>query len=266
MFLAGIAVAVLGLLGLPAGAGGPGLRRAAAVVTLAGVAAAGTAVGLAGTAWRGPHGMVIPALHDAANDQPIPYTPVCGRAAGVPVCLNPAYRRYLADVTAALRPVLAEVAGLPGAPARATQVPGTYASGEGEAIPVVTISGRPPVLRVPLDALATLPGYTGFTGAPETGAQFADQLRVLSVHAFVGAGNGIGTPAQQAVAGGPAAGRRRAVRRAAQAAGRRERARTRRPGRRPGPSTPRPGGWPRCRPPPGTPGSPPTWARCGPGS
>ena len=199
MFLAGIAVAVLGLLGLPSGAGGPGLRRAAAVVTLAGVAAAGTAIGLASTAWRGPHGIVIPALHDAANDQPIRYTPVCGHAGGTPVCMNPAYRRYLPDVTAALRPLLAEVAGLPGAPARATQVPGTYTSGEGEANPVVTISGRPPVLRVPLDALATLPGYTGFTGGPETEALFADQLRALSVHAFVGAGNGTGTPAQQAV-------------------------------------------------------------------
>jgi hypothetical protein len=199
MFLAGITVAVLGLLGLPSGAGGPGLRRAAAVVTLAGVAAAGTAVGLASTAWRGPHGMVIPALHDAANDQPIPYTPVCGHADGVPVCLNPAYGRYLPDVTAALRPLFAEVAGLPGAPARAAQVPGTYTSGEGEANPVVTISGRPPVLRVPIDALSTLPGYTGFTGAPLTEAQFADQLRALSVHAFVGAGTGAGTPAQQAV-------------------------------------------------------------------
>jgi hypothetical protein len=30
-------------------------------------------------------------------------------------------------------------------------------------------------------------------------AQFADQLRALSVHAFVGAGHGVGTPAQQAV-------------------------------------------------------------------
>ena len=199
MFLAGIAVAALGLLGLPARAGGPGLRRAAAVVTLAGVAAAGTAIGLADTAWRGPHGIVIPALHDAANDQLIAYTPVCGRAAGVPVCLNPAYRRYLADVTGALRPVLAEVAGLPGAPARATQVPGTYTSGEDEANPAVTISGRPPVLRVPLDALSTLPGYTGFTGAPETTVQFAGVLRAVSVHAFVGAGNGAGTPAQQAV-------------------------------------------------------------------
>lgn len=114
MLLAGIAVAVLGLLGLPSGAGGPGLRRAAAVVTLAGVAAAGTAIGLASTAWRGPHGIVIPALHDAANDQPIRYTPVCGHAAVTPVCVNPAYRRYLPDVTAALRPLLAEV----GRPAR----------------------------------------------------------------------------------------------------------------------------------------------------
>jgi hypothetical protein len=115
------------------------------------------------------------------------------------VCLNPAYRRYLADITAALRPVLAGVAGLPGAPARVAQVPGTYANGEGEANPAVTISGRPPVLSVPLDALSTLPGYTGFTGAPETEAQFADQLRVLAVQAFVGAGPGAGTPAQQAV-------------------------------------------------------------------
>jgi hypothetical protein len=199
MFLAGIAVAVLGVLGLPSGAGGPGLRRAAAVLTLAGVAVAGTAIGLASTAWRGPHGIVIPALHDAANDQPIRYTPVCGHAAGIAVCMNPAYHRYLPDVTAALRPLLAEVAGLPGAPARATQVPGTYTSGEGEANPEVTISGRPLALRIPLDALATLPGYTGFTGAPETEAQFADQLRVLSVLAFVGAGNGTGTSAQQTV-------------------------------------------------------------------
>ena len=143
--------------------------------------------------------MVIPALHDAANDKPIPYTPVCGSAAGVPVCLNPAYGRYLADVTAALRPVLGVVAGLPGAPARVTQVAGRYTSGEGEASPAVTISGRPPVLRLPLDALSTLPGSVGFPGAPETVAQFADQLRLLSVYALVGAGHVPGTRAQQAV-------------------------------------------------------------------
>jgi hypothetical protein len=191
MLLAGIAVAALGLLGLPAGAGGPWLRRSAAAVTLAGVAAAGTAAGLADTAQLGPHGMIIPALHDAANDRPIPYTPVCGRAAGVPVCLNPAYRSTLPDVTAALRPVLSEVTGLPGTPVRVVQVAGTYSSGEGGGGGVMTISGSPPVLRMPLDAVG-LPGAFGAT-------QFADQLRLLSVHAFAGAGTGAGTLAQQAV-------------------------------------------------------------------
>jgi hypothetical protein len=129
MFLAGIAGAALGVLGLPARAGGPWLRRAAAVVTLAGVAAAGTASVLVRTARLTPHGVVIPVLHDAANDRPIGYTPACARAAGVPVCLDPAYRRYLPEVAADLRPVLAEVAGLPGAPARVAQVAGRYASG-----------------------------------------------------------------------------------------------------------------------------------------
>ena len=216
MFLAGIAVAAIGLLGLPAQAGSAWLRGAAAVVTIAGVAAAGTAVGLAGTARLTPHGMVIPALHDAANDRPIPYTPVCTRAAGVPVCLNPAYRRYLAEVAADLRPLLAEVAGLPSAPARVAQVAGRYTSGqvEGEAasdtaclrnaaacgpagletsVPV-TISGRPPVLSLPLDEFNTLPSAT-----PRSVAQFDQELPLLSVHAFEGAGNRAGTAAQQAV-------------------------------------------------------------------
>jgi Subtilase family len=194
MFLAGIAGTALGLLGLPARAGGPWLRRAAAVVTIAGVASAGTAVGLARTARVQPNGMVIPALHDAANGRPIRYTPVCGHTAGIPVCLNPAYRRYLPDVTGALRPVVAEVAGLPGAPARVIQVAGSYSSGEfePEAGQAVTISGHPPVLRMPLDT-------NNLPGAPGTGTAFADELRLLAVHAFVGAGNGTGTPAQQAV-------------------------------------------------------------------
>jgi hypothetical protein len=196
MFLAGIAVAALGVLGLPARAGGAWLRRAAAVVTLAGVAATGIAVGLAQTARLTPHGMVIPALHDAANDRPIGYIPVCADAAGVPVCLNPAYRRYLSEVAADLRPVLAEVAGLPGAPARVAQVAGRYASGmfEFEAGVTVTISGRPLVLRVPLDVFNTLPSAT-----PGSAAQFDQELPLLLVHAFVGAGSGAGTAAQQAV-------------------------------------------------------------------
>ena len=196
MFLAGIAVAALGVLGLPARAGGAWLRRAAVVVTLAGVAAAGTASGLVRTARLTPHGMVIPALHDAANDRPIGYTPVCAQAAGVPVCLNPAYRRYLPEVAADLRPLLAEVAGLPGAPGRAAQLAGRYSSGQFEdrAGLAVTIIGSPPVLRLPLGAFNTLPSAT-----PGSAGQFHQELPLLSVHAFVGAGNGAGTAAQQAV-------------------------------------------------------------------
>ncbi|HEY3733011.1 MAG TPA: hypothetical protein VGL63_03765 [Streptosporangiaceae bacterium] len=197
MFLAGLAVAALGLLGLPAG-GGPWLRRSAAAITMAGVAAAGTAAGLASTARMDPDGMVIPALHDAASDQPIRYTPVCGRAAGVPVCLNPAYRRYLPDVTAALRPVLAEVAGLPGAPAQAAQAAAPYTVGEGQGDMTFTLSGQPPVLRMPLGGLS-LPGSSAFSTVVTTAADFDGQARLLAVHAFVGAGASAGTPAQQAV-------------------------------------------------------------------
>jgi hypothetical protein len=193
MFLAGIAVVALGLPGLRASAGGRSLRRAAAAVTVAGVALTGTAIGLAATARLERNGMAIPALHNAANDRAIPYTPVCGRAARVPVCLNPAYRSIMAATAAALRPVLGQVAGLPGAPVRAVQVAGNYSATEGEAGQVMTISGHPPVLSMPLDA-ENLPGVFGGTTT-----QFAEQVRLLFAHAFVGAGNGAGTPAQQAV-------------------------------------------------------------------
>jgi len=193
MFLGGLAAAALGLLGLLPGAGGPRLRQAAAVVTLAGLAAAGTSVVLVRTARLGPHGIFIPALHDAANDRPISYSPVCGHAAGLPVCLNPAYRSYLAGMTAALAPVAAEVAGLPGAPVRATQIGAAYDPREGGAGQAMTISGDPPVLRMPLGALG-LAGAFGWTGD-----EVAGQYRLLFVHAFTGAGNGPGTAAQRAV-------------------------------------------------------------------
>jgi hypothetical protein len=216
IFLAGIAMAAVGVLGIPARAGGAWLRRAAAVVTLAGLAAAGTAVGLARTAQLTPNGIVIPALHDAANDRPIAYTPVCSRAAGVPVCVNPDYRRYLPEVAADLRPMLAEVAGLPGAPARVAQVAGRYTSGQFESLAAsdtactqnaaacgpagsaasvpVTISGLPPVLSLPLDEFNTLP-----SSVPGSAGQFDQELPLLSLHVFVGAGDGAGTAAQQAV-------------------------------------------------------------------
>lgn len=200
MLLAGVAVVVLGLLGLPSRAGGR-RRLAAAAFAVSGVALAATAVALASTARLTAQGMAIPALHDAANDQPIRYTPVCGHAAGVPVCLNPAYRRYLSDVEAALAPAFSEVSGLPGAPARAAQAPGSYDGTNGMISQAMTISGRPPVLSMVLDSLNTLPGSVGFTDSRQTARQFNAEIRVLFAHAFAGAGLGGQTPAQAAGAG-----------------------------------------------------------------
>lgn len=201
MFAAGVAVALAGLLGLPVGAGGRRLRLSAAVVTAAGAAAAVAGVVLASTAYIGPYGAVIPALHDAANDRPIPYTPVCGQA-GIPVCVHPAYRAYLPDVTTALRPVVAEIAGLPGAPARVTQVATVFQTtgpslGGGPPtaaqLQVETISGSPPTLRMALNAI-TLPRSYGMDTSG-----FIGSIRLQAVHAFIGAGGGPGTLAQQVV-------------------------------------------------------------------
>ena len=58
---------------------------------------------------------------------------------------------------------------------------------------VATIGGSPPVLHLPLNAI-TLPGSFGMTTPG-----FAGQIRLQAVHAFVGAGGGNGTPAQQIV-------------------------------------------------------------------
>jgi hypothetical protein len=173
MFLAGLAAAALGAIGLPAAAGSRWLRGAAAAVTVAGLAAAGTAAGLAGTARVTAHGIAIPALHDAASDRPVAYTPVCTRSA-VPVCLHPAYRAYLPEVTAALGPVLGQLAGLPGAPVRVTQVAVTSVQSEREngiGFGGPAIGGRPPVLYLPLSGVS-LPGE-GNTSA----AQFTSDLR-----------------------------------------------------------------------------------------
>jgi hypothetical protein len=208
MFLAGIAVAVLGLTGLPARAGGRGLRCAAAVAVAAGVALAGTATGLASSARLTAHGMAIAGLHDAASDAPIAYTPACGHAAGIPVCVNPAYRRWLPAITGALAPVLGEVSGLPDAPVRATQIATTYTGGSNDGGPpslsngsppqALTVGGQPPVLGLSLGTLH-MPGPCGFCDGPVGGSQFAGQLQLLFAHALTGAGSSPGSPAQQAV-------------------------------------------------------------------
>jgi hypothetical protein len=173
LLLAGLAVVVLGGLGVRAAAGGRWLRCAAAVAVAAGLLAAGTGVGLAGTAKLEAKGIVIPALHDAAADQPTPYTAVCSQAA-VPVCLHPAYRSLLPAVTAALEPLLSEVAGLPGAPVRVSQVAITHLrQGPHNGIEILgpVIGGNPLVLSLPFYGM-DLPGQ-GHT----TTADFIGQLR-----------------------------------------------------------------------------------------
>jgi hypothetical protein len=197
MFCGGVAAVAVGLLGLPVRAGGPRLRRSAAVVTVTGAAAAVAAIVLAFTAQVGPYGTVIPALHDAANDKPIPYTPVCGHA-GIPVCLQPAYRPYLPDVTTALRPVISQLAGLPGVPVRASQAAAVFAPGPRVGGPdhvgqIAMVRGSPPVLYMPLGAIALPSSFGAVT------ASFVSQLKVEFVHAFVTPGSSYGNPAQQAV-------------------------------------------------------------------
>lgn len=165
LFLAGLIVALLGALGLPAVSGGRWLRGTAAVVTVIGLATAGTAFGLAGTARMGAYGVDIPALHDAAADRPIPYTPVCSSSA-VPICVHPGYQAAAPDVTAALGPLLAETTGLPGSPVRVNQI----------AVPLspqvaylsATVSGRPTQLYLAI--------YWDSTDGPIT-ADFITQMQ-----------------------------------------------------------------------------------------
>ena len=199
MFLGGIAVALVALLGVPVTAGSPRLRHVATVVSAAGAALTVTAIVLATTAQLTANGVAIPALHDAASDRPIPYTPVCGNA-GTQVCVQPAYRPWLADVTAALRPVQAQIAGLPGSPARAAQIAAVFAApspglgapagGVGQ---IAQISGQPAVLYLPLGAL----NLSGAFGQDRT--DFLEAIKLQTVHAFVVAGSSYGDLAQVAV-------------------------------------------------------------------
>ncbi len=204
MFVAGLTLGVLGLLGLPAGAGGRWLRRSAAVITVAGLAAAGTGVALAGTGRLDPHGMIIiPALHDAASNQPIPFTPVCSRT-GIPVCVNPAYSAYLPTVTATLGPELSQLAGLPAAPDRITQAAQAYQQGPANSISFIMHS--PPALdgSTVFFLPDPLPGEHG-----QTTTQFDVQLQTttgLSIVAGVIGGESraanvpaVAGPAQQAI-------------------------------------------------------------------
>jgi hypothetical protein len=136
MFMGGVLLVMVGLLALLPAARAPGTRgvsfagrRWLTVVAVAGitcgVAASVTAFSLAGTARFSvaTGGWEIAALHDAADDQPVPYTFDCTGSAFT-VCIHPAFEPYLGAMSAALRPAAAEIAGLPGAPVRADMTTG----------------------------------------------------------------------------------------------------------------------------------------------
>jgi hypothetical protein len=199
MLLTGLTAAALGTVVLSGGSIGGWLRRPAAAVTAAGLLAAGTAVALAGTGTLDVHGMIaIPALHDAAASRPLRYTPACSRTA-IPVCVHPAYRGYLTTTAAALGPVLSEIAGLPGAPARVSQVAATYQQGAGNDIRIgltsPLASGAHGVIRLLLPF--QLPG------PPMTAADLAGALRADAGVNLIAGVTGDGrhaTAAQRAVA------------------------------------------------------------------
>jgi hypothetical protein len=198
MFLAGLTLAVLGALALPGS--GRGVRSVAASIAAAGMLAGCTSVVLAGAGTMDAHGMIaIPALHDAASEQPLRFTAVCSRGS-VPVCLNPAYSRYLPAVAAVLSPVLREIAGLPGAPARVIQVAATYHQETGNEVSTslvgAALRGKPPEFRM------LLPDTFGgvFLTTHEMAGQVRDSTGPAIVAVFVGDGPGA-SAAQQAVAG-----------------------------------------------------------------
>ena len=198
MFLGGLTVALLAALALPRGSGARRVRCAAAAIAAAGLVLAGTATVLAGTGRLDAHGLIaIPALHDAASDRPARFTPVCSHTA-IAVCLNPAYARYLPVAVTALAPVLSEIAGLPGAPARVRQAPASYRQGERNSVSIglagPAITGRPPVFRL------LLPGQLPGPAMTTTGlaAEIRSSAGLGIVSSMVGAGRHP-SPAQQAV-------------------------------------------------------------------
>jgi hypothetical protein len=137
--------------------------------------------------------IAIPALHDAASDRPLRYTPACSHTA-IPVCLNPAYASYLPATEAALAPMLDQIAGLPGAPARISQAAVTYRQGPGNSVGFglagPPISGAPPVFHLLLPA--ELPGPAITT------TEQASQVRSITGPSIIASVTGDGPGASQA--------------------------------------------------------------------
>jgi hypothetical protein len=171
------------------------------LVTAVGLAAAGTGFGLAGTARVEANGVVIPAVHDAASDRLIAYTPVCQQGA-IPVCVQPAFRAYLPDLVATLNPLIRQFAGLPGAPVRVEQSDSSTVPALSVAVSATefgtlvgasaSLTGNPPLLHVALTELPSQP-------APPSSQSLSGEQDAF-VDAFIGpAGGALGDPAQAAI-------------------------------------------------------------------
>ena len=203
MFMGGIAVAAVGVLALSPGRW---LRGGSAALVAAGLAASVTAYDLTGTAKLTAAGWDIPALHDAAAGRPVPYTPDCAKT-GFEVCVHPAFGTYLDAAAAALDPVAAQIAGLPGAPVRAEQVPYAppfYSSPIAGTPPVyeftVTITWVSPAVAGPLVQLGLLSDFIGGPAYERSGNLGPAQQAVMS--ALLTA---VGVPAQAQNLDGPPA-------------------------------------------------------------
>jgi hypothetical protein len=206
LFLLGLVLAALGTLGLADRYSGRVLRSAAMIVTVAGLAGAGTGIALAGTAKVQANGIAIPALHDAASDRPVSYQPACAQAA-IPICVNPVYRSYLPAISAALDPVLSEVAGLPGAPVRVTQA--VFSGSVSSRVTSATLTGNPAVLSLSFNI-----GHQGSICNPQTGvcvswttfwktpADVVGAVRPESATIILDNVVGDTSPAQQAISAG----------------------------------------------------------------
>jgi hypothetical protein len=140
-FTGGIGLVALGVLGLSSRAGGVGWRGGLSVVAAGGArlraialsaVAVGVALAVAAYALAGTANVAdktstlqIPVIDNALGaGHPLSYTPVCSPSHGgqaLTVCLHPAYRSFLPQVTAALGPVMAELSGVPGLPGQANQ-------------------------------------------------------------------------------------------------------------------------------------------------
>jgi hypothetical protein len=220
MLMGGITLALFGVLGMVAGirhlirAGGlrvalralagrgddMRLRMTAAVLIGCGIAASGTAIALAGTAQPGAAGgWVIPALHSAGSDRPIPVDWDCTSAAAdaaarpaFQVCVSEAFSFYLHPVASALTPVAAEIAGLPGAPAGAREV----ASVAGGQAVMSGITGTPPVFDFTADHVGGVLGEFYGLGNGQTAQAWGRAFQQGMLNAFLA-----GSPPH---AGGPA--------------------------------------------------------------